>query len=151
MTKKHKDLRFKDALRESIESAAARGLEPATLKSYRYYTKNILAPLGNKKLRNLRPEHFDRLFRDMKEHYDPSTIHKAKVVAGLALKLADWKHAHRTACGLDDTRVYDFIPVLDERAIRCMYCVDRVPADLWDQAEAAVSKATTDLTRGNQS
>lgn len=88
---KKKSRRFKDVLIASIASAEARGLEPATLKSYRYQTDTFLLPaLGKKRLDRLEPRHFDRVFHRMSEAgLNPSTIHKTKVVAGLALKLAE--------------------------------------------------------------
>lgn len=84
---------FGELLELSIERAAARGCEPATLKTYRYQTDRFLAPaLGEKKLKKLKPEHFEKLYARMAaEDIASSTIRKCKATATLALGHAERK------------------------------------------------------------
>lgn len=82
---------FASLLDSFIESASARGCEPATVKCYRYFADRFLVPaLGGRWLTTLRPSDFERLYRRMSEHgYVPSTLRKCNTTAGAALKLAE--------------------------------------------------------------
>lgn len=79
-----------DALDLEEKLALRRGCEPATRRGYTYQSNRWLRPaLGKKKLKNLRPEHFEKLFAQMvEEGIASSTIQKRAVTARLALKHA---------------------------------------------------------------
>lgn len=80
-----------DALDLERKLARRRGCEPATRRGYEYQSNRWLRPaLGKKKLKKLRPEHFEKLFAAMvAEDIASSTIQKCAVTARLCLKHAE--------------------------------------------------------------
>lgn len=86
---------FADAAELELTLTRRRGCEPATQKGYAYVWHRWLKPsLGKKKLKKLRPEHFEKLFAEMVEGDIASgTIGKTAMFARLALRHAerqDW-------------------------------------------------------------
>lgn len=82
---------FADVLELFLKRCEEKGLEPATIRCYRYVTRSFLLPaLGPKLASELTPGDFDALAHRMVEAGKvPSTIRKAVTCAGAALKLAE--------------------------------------------------------------
>lgn len=86
---------FADAAELELVLARRRGCEPATIRGYHYAWNRWLKPaVGHKKLKDLRPEDFEKLFAEMVEQDIASgTINKCAMFARLALRHAerhDW-------------------------------------------------------------
>lgn len=82
---------FADVLDVFIERCEAKGLEPASLRSYRYQSESFLRKcLGHLLIDELSIADLETLYTEMsKAGYRPSTIKKTAVCAGAALKLAE--------------------------------------------------------------
>lgn len=89
---------FEDAAELELVLARRRGCEPATLKGYHYTWNRWLKPaVGHKRLKDLRPEDFERLFAEMVEQDIASgTINKCAMFARLALRHAEREGWTRT-------------------------------------------------------
>lgn len=83
-------MKFGEVIAKFLARCEERGLENATIKCYRYCADKFLIPtLGDRDIRTLKPRDFDALAQALTElGYVPSTIQKAVIVAGGALKFA---------------------------------------------------------------
>lgn len=82
---------FGDVLDAFLAKCEAKGLEPASLKSYRYFIEGFLRPaLGVVEVAALTIGQLEAVYLDMsRKGYNPTTIRKCNVTAGGALKLAE--------------------------------------------------------------